>query len=150
MSKCRNYALDTSALVATGLPSNKELRYAEANIGVVDEIMHLLFDAREKEIHMTLGLENHLISTNRFVEEDYVQVFDKEQVNIHDVNNVEIKNNQRSSAARMVCAKGKNVTHSVSKGLQPKFQPEHRHSGDKQSAATNPAENATTHARRST
>ena len=40
---------------------------------------------------MTPGLENHLISRNRFVEEDYVQVFDKEQVNIYDANNVEIK-----------------------------------------------------------
>ena len=65
---------------------------------------------------MTPGLENHLISRNRFVEEDYVQVFDKEQVNIHDAYDVEIKNNQRSSAARMACAKGRIVTHSVSKG----------------------------------
>ena len=40
---------------------------------------------------MTPGLENHLISTNKFVEEDYVQVFDKEQVNIYDANDVEIK-----------------------------------------------------------
>ena len=32
-----------------------------------------------------------MISTNRFAEEDYVQAFDKEQVNIYDANDVEIK-----------------------------------------------------------
>ena len=79
--------------MATGLPSNKVFRYAEGNLGVADEIRHLPFNVRgmSKEIHMTPGLENHLISTNKFVEEDYVQVFDKEQVNIYDANDVEIK-----------------------------------------------------------
>jgi len=93
MSNCGAYALDTSALVATGLRSNKVFRYAEGNLGVADEVKHLPFNVRgqAKEIHMTPGLENHLISTNRFVEEDYVQVFDKEQVNIYDANDVEIK-----------------------------------------------------------
>ena len=68
-------------------------RYAERNLGVADKVKHLPFDVRAqaKEIHMTPGLENHLISTNIFVEEDYVQVFDKEQVNIYDANDVEIK-----------------------------------------------------------
>ena len=47
-SKCRNYMLDTSALVATGLPSNKVFRYAEGNLGVADEIKHLPFDVRGK------------------------------------------------------------------------------------------------------
>ena len=42
-------------------------------------------------MHMTPGLENHLISTNKFVEEDYVQVFDKEEVNVYDANDIEIK-----------------------------------------------------------
>ena len=93
MSKCRNYALDTSVLVATGLPSNKVFRYAEGNLGVADKIRHLPFDVRGKarEIHMTPGLENHLIPTNRFAEENYVQVFDKEQVNIYDATTLEIK-----------------------------------------------------------
>ena len=92
MSKCGHYAMDTSALVATGLPSNKVFRYAEGILGVADKIRHLPFDVRgkAKKIHMTTGLENHLISTNRFAEEDYVQVFDKEQVNIYDSNDVEI------------------------------------------------------------
>lgn len=51
------------------------------------------FDVRgkAKEIHITPGLENHLISTNKFVEEDYVQVFDKEEVNVYDANDIEIK-----------------------------------------------------------
>ena len=52
MSKCGTYALDTSALVATGLRSNKVFRYAEGNLGVADEVKHLPFDVREaKEIH---------------------------------------------------------------------------------------------------
>ena len=93
MSKCGTYALHASALVATGLCTNKVFRYAAGSLGVADEVKHLPFDFRcqAKEIHMTPGLENHLIPTNRFVEEDYVQVFDKEQVNIYDANNVEIK-----------------------------------------------------------
>ena len=43
-----------------------------------------MFDVRgkAKKIHMTPGLENHLISTNMVAEEEYVQVFDKEQVNV--------------------------------------------------------------------
>ena len=93
MSKCGTYTLDTSALVSTGLRSNKIFRYAAGSLGMVDEVNRLPFNVRgqAKEIHMTPGLENHLISTNRFVEEDYVQVFDKEQVNIYDANDVEIK-----------------------------------------------------------
>ena len=79
--------------MATGLRSNKVFRYVEGNLGVADEVKYLPFDVRgqAKEIHMTPGLKNHLISTNRFVEEDYVKVFDKEQVNIYDANDVEIK-----------------------------------------------------------
>ena len=66
-SNCGGYGLDTSSLVATGLRSNKVFRYAEGNLGVVDEIKHLPFDVRgkAKEIHITPGLENHLISTRR-------------------------------------------------------------------------------------
>ena len=43
------------------------------------------------EIHIAPGLENHLISINKFVEEDYVQVFDKGEVNVCDTNEIEIK-----------------------------------------------------------
>ena len=92
LSKCGSYGLNTSSLISTGLPSNKIFRYAEGNLGIVDEIKHLPFKVRgkAKEVHMTPGLENYLISTNRFVEEDYVQVFDKEEVNIYDANDVVI------------------------------------------------------------
>ena len=46
--------------------------------------MHLPWDVRgrAKEIHSVPGLQNHLVSTNKFVEENYVQVFGKEQVNV--------------------------------------------------------------------
>ena len=92
-SNCGNYMLDTTALVATGLPSNKIFRYAAGDLGVADEIRHLPFNVRgkAKEVHMTPGLENHLLSTNRFAEEGYIQIFDKEQVNVYDANDVEIK-----------------------------------------------------------
>ena len=64
VSSCKNYGLDTSSLVTTGLHSNKIFRYAAGNLGVADKIRHLPFDVRgkAKEIHMTPGLENHLIS----------------------------------------------------------------------------------------
>ena len=93
MSKYGSYQLDTTSIIAIGLTSNKVFRYAAGNLGVADEIRHLPYDVRgeAKEVHMTPGLEHCLISTNRFVEEDYVQVFDKEQVNVYDANNIEIK-----------------------------------------------------------
>ena len=40
---------------------------------------------------MTPGLENRVISTNKFVEEDYVQVFDKEEVSVYDAKDIEMK-----------------------------------------------------------
>ena len=98
-SNCGGYGLDASSLVSTGLRSNKVFRYAAGNLGVADEIKQLPFDVRgkAKEIHMTPGLENHLILTNKFVEEDYVQVFDKEEVNVYDANAIEIKKREVQS-----------------------------------------------------
>ena len=46
--KCGYYELDTSALIATGLPSNTVFRYAQGNLGIADEIRHLPFDIRGK------------------------------------------------------------------------------------------------------
>ena len=92
-SNCGRYDINTLSLVTTGLPSNKVFRYAAGFLGVTDEIKHLPFDIRgkAKEIHITPGLENHLILTNKFVEEDYVQVFDREEVNVYDANDIEIR-----------------------------------------------------------
>ena len=63
----------------------------ETYLGIADEIKHLPFNVRgkAKEVHMTPGLENHLISIHRSVEDDYVQVFHKEQVNVYDANDIE-------------------------------------------------------------
>ena len=93
LSQYGRYQLDTSALITTGLPSNKVFRYAEGTTGAASKIKHLPYNlrGRAKEIHITPGLENHLISTNKFVEEDYVQVFDKEEVNIYDANDLQIR-----------------------------------------------------------
>ena len=92
LSECRSFGLKTTSLISTGLPSTKIFKYAAGNLGMANEIKHLPFQVRgkAKEVHMTPGLENHLISTNKFVEEDYVQVFDKEEVNIYDANDVKI------------------------------------------------------------
>ena len=40
---------------------------------------------------MTPGLQNHLLSTNKFTEENYVQICDSKEVNMYDTNDVEIK-----------------------------------------------------------
>ena len=40
---------------------------------------------------MTSGLQNHLLSSNKFTEEKYVQVFDNKEVNIYDANDLEIQ-----------------------------------------------------------
>ena len=60
MSKCGTYALDTSALVATGLRSNKIFRFAKGNLGVADKVKHLPFDVRgagKRNIHDSLTRE---------------------------------------------------------------------------------------------
>ena len=57
------------------------------------ELKHLPWNVRgeAKEIHSVPGLKHRLMSTNKFAEENYVQVFDKEQVNIYDTNDVKIQ-----------------------------------------------------------
>ena len=73
-SQCGEYGLETTGLISTGLKSDKVFRYTEGTVGAANEIKHLPFNVRgkAKEIHMMPGLENHLISTNKFVEEDYL------------------------------------------------------------------------------
>ena len=65
----------------------------QGSLGVSTEMKHLPFDVRgkSKEIHMTPGLHNHLLSTNKFTEEHYVQIFDNKEVNIYNANAVEIR-----------------------------------------------------------
>ena len=40
---------------------------------------------------MILGIQNNLLSTNQFVKAKYITIFDKEEVNIYDATNPEIK-----------------------------------------------------------
>ena len=70
---CGKYKL-ASSLISTGKPSGKIFQYAQGSLGVSTEMKHLPFDVRgkAKEIHMTPGLQNHLLSTNKFTEENYV------------------------------------------------------------------------------
>ena len=91
-SECGKYAVPDQ-LLATGKPSTKVFQYGGGELGKAKEIKHLPWDVRgaAKEIHSVPGLKNHLISTNKFVEENFVQVFDKEEVNVYDANNVKIQ-----------------------------------------------------------
>jgi hypothetical protein len=47
--------------------------------------------APTSEIHITPGItRNSLLSTGKYAEADYITIFDKEQVNVYDVNDVVI------------------------------------------------------------
>ena len=91
-SECGRYTAGDQ-LVATGQASIKVLQYDRGDLGMAKEIKHLPWNVRgkTKEIQCVPGLTNHLVSTNKFLEEDYVRVFDKEQLNVYDANDIEIK-----------------------------------------------------------
>ena len=62
-------------------------------IAAVDYIKQLILKLQEeaKGVHIILGIQNSLLSTNRFAKAKYITIFDEEEVNIYDATNTEIK-----------------------------------------------------------
>ena len=60
---------------------------------MADEIKQLPFKVREeaKDIQTIPGIQNNLLSTNQFIKTKYITIFDKEEVNIYDATNTEIR-----------------------------------------------------------
>ena len=77
----------------TGKPSNKVFILPGGQTVASTEMATYPFTVRApaSEIHITPGItSNSLLSTSKYAEADYITIFDKEQVNVYDVNDVVI------------------------------------------------------------
>ena len=72
-----------------GVTSDKEFLLPGGKILAATEIAEYPFNVRDpaKQLHITPGITtNSLLNTNKFAEANYITIFDKEEVNIYDVN----------------------------------------------------------------
>ena len=92
-SECGRYQLASDPFKPTGRLSNKIFQYGGGTIAKAKDIRELPYDVRgeAKEVHMVPGTQNNLISTNKFALEDYIKIFDKEEVNVYNANDVIIQ-----------------------------------------------------------
>jgi len=92
-SECGRYQLASDPFKPTGRLSNKIFQYGGGAIAKAKDIRELPYDVRgeAKEVHMVPGTQNNLISTNKFALEDYIKIFDKEEVNVYNANDVKIQ-----------------------------------------------------------
>ena len=77
----------------TGLQSNKVFILPSGQSVAASEVAEYPFKVRNpvSKVHITPGVTNNsLMSTNQFAVADYITVFDKEEVNVYDANNVKI------------------------------------------------------------
>ena len=77
----------------TGMQSNKVFILPSGKAVTASEVAEYPFQVRHpaSEVHITPGVtSNSLMSTNQFAQAGYITVFDKEEVNIYDANNVKI------------------------------------------------------------
>ena len=90
VSECGGFELKSDPFIETGRKSNKIFQYAGGGLAPATDVKELPYQVRgeAKEIHITPGIKNHLISTSKFATENYIHVFDKEQVNVYDANDV--------------------------------------------------------------
>ena len=92
-SDCGKYGLAMNPLAPTGIKSNKIFQYGGGPIARATDVRHLPYKARggAKEIHMVPGTQKNLLSTNKLVVENYIKVFDKDEVNVYDANDIKIQ-----------------------------------------------------------
>ena len=77
----------------TGLQSNKVFILPSGQAVAASEVAEYPFKVRNpaSQVHITPGVTiNSLMSTNQFAVADYITVFDKEEVNVYDANDVKI------------------------------------------------------------
>ena len=96
VSECGRIRLDSNPFIPTTRKSKKILQYGGGSLAAADQIKQLPFNMRDeaRDVHMVPGIQNTLISTNEMALEKYVTVFDDQEVNIYDQNDVEIKSNR--------------------------------------------------------
>ena len=96
--ECTKYRLDSNSFIATNHKSNKIFQYADGKIAAAEE-KKIPFKVLEeaKDVHMIPGIHNNLLSTNLFAKAKYITIFDKEEVNIYDETNTEIKKQEELS-----------------------------------------------------
>jgi hypothetical protein len=73
-----------------GWPSDKRFILPSGNVIPATEMAEHPFNVRVlvNELHITPGVSQHsLLSTDKFANANYITVFDKEMVNVYDVNN---------------------------------------------------------------
>jgi hypothetical protein len=71
------------------LPSNKQFILPDGTVIPATEIAEYPFEVRTlaKVLHITPGVsQNSLLSTVKFVDANYITIFDKDEVNIYDAN----------------------------------------------------------------
>ena len=93
VSECRKYRLNSNPFIATSRKKNKIFQCAGGTISAADKIKQLPFKVREgaKGVHMIPGIQKKIFSANQFVKAKYITIFDKEEVNIYNATNTEIK-----------------------------------------------------------
>ena len=92
ISDCGSFRIKGNLFNSTGRKSDKIFKYAGGQVAAADDINEFKFDVRDaaKEVHMVPGIQNTLISTNQFAKDNYACIFDKDMVNIYDMNNTKI------------------------------------------------------------
>ena len=93
LSDCGGFRIDSDLFNLTGRKSGKVFQYAGVSIAAANDANQFKFNMRDvaKEVHMVPGINNTLVSTNQFAKSNYAWIFDKDMVNIYDMNNTEIK-----------------------------------------------------------
>jgi len=89
-----------------GSSSDKEFLLPGGEILAATEIAEYPFNVWDpaKQLHITPGITtNSLLSTNKFAEANYITIFDKEEVNIYDVNNTVIAVTRRAILRGFKC-----------------------------------------------
>jgi len=88
-----SYGVHTDPFIRTGRKSDKIFRGAMGHTSAADDIRLLEHDMRDgaREVHMVPGLsDTPPISAGKLVDEWYVSIFDKDEVNVYDANSTEI------------------------------------------------------------
>ena len=89
----RRYSVEGDSFIPTGNKSNKVFVMAMGHIAPADKVKLLRHNMRgaAREVHTIEGIKNNLLSINEFAKEDYITIFDGDEVNIYDARNTKVK-----------------------------------------------------------
>jgi hypothetical protein len=81
------------AFVATGRKSDKAFRMPNGQVEEANDMDELQHDVRHptKDVHIVPGIKHDsLLSIPKFVDANYIAIFNKDEVNIYDANKISI------------------------------------------------------------